>query len=102
MIKSGIKLVNQVIIINTFSNVTNVKYKAQRIQELQEDAQTQTKVLLLVYVIAAQFIYSRRDNPSGFAETLDEGYGYEDTEQSNYIISGHQLTGNEKGNIEKY
>lgn len=57
--------------------------------------------LLLVYVIAAQFIYSRRGNTSRFAETLDEEYGYADTEQGNYSISCHQLTGAEKGNYIK-
>ncbi|XP_066470939.1 HBS1-like protein [Tiliqua scincoides] len=49
---------------------------------------------------AAQFIYSRRDNPSGFAETLDEEYGHEDTQQSNYNISSHQLTGSEKAKFD--
>ncbi|XP_015268211.1 PREDICTED: HBS1-like protein isoform X1 [Gekko japonicus] len=42
---------------------------------------------------AAQFIYSRRDNPP-FAET--EEYGYKDTEHSNYSVSSHQLTEVEK------
>ncbi|KAL8186545.1 UNVERIFIED_CONTAM: hypothetical protein K2H54_073877 [Gekko kuhli] len=42
---------------------------------------------------AAQFIYSRRDNPP-FAEA--EEYGYKDTEHSNYSVSSHQLTGVEK------
>ncbi|XP_060095781.1 HBS1-like protein isoform X1 [Heteronotia binoei] len=47
---------------------------------------------------AAQFIYSRRDNPSSFAET--EEYGYKDTEHSNYSVSSHQLTGIEKAQLD--
>ncbi|KAH1173064.1 hypothetical protein KIL84_016903 [Mauremys mutica] len=43
---------------------------------------------------AAQFIYSRRDKPSAFAERLEEGYGYEDSEEpAKNITSNHQLTG---------
>ncbi|XP_050805612.1 HBS1-like protein isoform X2 [Gopherus flavomarginatus] len=43
---------------------------------------------------AAQFIYSRRDKPSAFAERLEEGYGYEDAEEpTKNITSNHQLTG---------
>ncbi|XP_034621496.1 HBS1-like protein isoform X1 [Trachemys scripta elegans] len=42
---------------------------------------------------AAQFIYSRRDKPSAFAERLEE-YGYEDAEEpAKNITSNHQLTG---------
>ncbi|XP_067398363.1 HBS1-like protein isoform X2 [Emydura macquarii macquarii] len=42
---------------------------------------------------AAQFIYSRRDKPSAFAEPLEE-YGYEDAEEAaNYFTSNHHLTG---------
>ncbi|XP_042335519.1 HBS1-like protein isoform X3 [Sceloporus undulatus] len=49
---------------------------------------------------AAQFIYSRRDNPGGYAETLEEEeYGYEDTEHSN-CISNRPLTGVEKAQLE--
>lgn len=51
--------------------------------------------LLLVYVAAAQFIYSRRDHPSSFAET--EEYGYKDTEHNNDSIASHHLTGVKKG-----
>nr|XP_056708842.1 HBS1-like protein isoform X3 [Euleptes europaea] len=47
---------------------------------------------------AAQFIYSRRDNPSSFAET--EEYGYKYTEHSNYSVSSHQLTGVEKAQLD--
>ncbi|KAH0622322.1 hypothetical protein JD844_024515 [Phrynosoma platyrhinos] len=49
---------------------------------------------------AAQFIYSRRDNPRGYAETLEEEeYGNEGTEHSN-CISNHPLTGVEKAQLE--
>uniref|UniRef100_A0A6J0SJX7 HBS1-like protein n=1 Tax=Pogona vitticeps TaxID=103695 RepID=A0A6J0SJX7_9SAUR len=48
---------------------------------------------------AAQFIYSRRDKPSAFTETLEEEYGYEDKEHSN-CISSHELTGVEKAQLE--
>ncbi|XP_073193468.1 HBS1-like protein isoform X4 [Lepidochelys kempii] len=43
---------------------------------------------------AAQFIYSRRDKPSAFAERLEEEYGYEDVQEpAKNITSNHQLTG---------
>ncbi|XP_037750753.2 HBS1-like protein isoform X4 [Chelonia mydas] len=43
---------------------------------------------------AAQFIYSRRDKPSAFAERLEEEYGYEDVQEPAKIsTSNHQLTG---------
>ncbi|XP_044279992.1 HBS1-like protein isoform X2 [Varanus komodoensis] len=45
---------------------------------------------------AAQFIYSRRDNPSAFAERLEE-YGYED---KGNCVSRHQLTEVEKVKID--
>ncbi|KAJ7341956.1 hypothetical protein JRQ81_008024 [Phrynocephalus forsythii] len=48
---------------------------------------------------AAQFIYSRRDNPSALTETLEEEYGYEDKEHHN-CISSHELTGVEKAQLE--
>ncbi|XP_053144266.1 HBS1-like protein isoform X1 [Hemicordylus capensis] len=43
---------------------------------------------------AAQFIYSRRDNP------LEEEYVSEDRAHSNYCISSHQLTGVEKAKLD--
>ncbi|XP_054830801.1 HBS1-like protein [Eublepharis macularius] len=46
---------------------------------------------------AAQFIYSRRDNPSPFTET--EEYDYKDTEHNNSSISSHQLTAVEKAQL---
>ncbi|XP_007427494.1 HBS1-like protein isoform X2 [Python bivittatus] len=46
---------------------------------------------------AAQFIYSKRDNPSVSGEPLEE-YDYEDSEHSNFI-SSHQLTGLEKAQL---
>ncbi|XP_074804562.1 HBS1-like protein [Natator depressus] len=43
---------------------------------------------------AAQFIYSRRDKPSAFAERLEEEYGYEDVQEpAKNITSNQQLTG---------
>ncbi|XP_034964815.1 HBS1-like protein isoform X1 [Zootoca vivipara] len=48
---------------------------------------------------AAQFIYSRRDNPTAYAETLEEKYDYE-TEHSNDCIPSHQLTGAEKAKLD--
>uniref|UniRef100_A0A8C3RY51 HBS1 like translational GTPase n=1 Tax=Chelydra serpentina TaxID=8475 RepID=A0A8C3RY51_CHESE len=43
---------------------------------------------------AAQFIYSRRDKPSAFAERLEGEYGYEDAEEpAKNITSNDQLTG---------
>ncbi|XP_009863899.1 PREDICTED: uncharacterized protein LOC104271050 [Apaloderma vittatum] len=42
---------------------------------------------------AAQFIYSRRDKPTTFAEPLEEEYGYEGTgDAADYFTSSHQLT----------
>ncbi|KAM9261153.1 HBS1-like protein isoform 2-T2 [Cariama cristata] len=42
---------------------------------------------------AAQFIYSRRDKPTTFAEPLEEEYGYEGTDDTaDYFTSSHQLT----------
>ncbi|XP_054255216.1 HBS1-like protein isoform X1 [Indicator indicator] len=42
---------------------------------------------------AAQFIYSRRDKPTAFAEPLEEEYGYEGTDDTaDCFTSGHQLT----------
>ncbi|XP_063165796.1 HBS1-like protein isoform X3 [Candoia aspera] len=46
---------------------------------------------------AAQFIYSKRENPSVSGEPLEE-YDYEDSEHSNFI-SSHQLTGLEKAQL---
>uniref|UniRef100_A0A8D0H8B3 HBS1-like protein n=1 Tax=Sphenodon punctatus TaxID=8508 RepID=A0A8D0H8B3_SPHPU len=40
---------------------------------------------------AAQFIYSRRDKPSAFAEPLQEEYAYEDAEEHANFTSNHQL-----------
>ncbi|XP_053237946.1 HBS1-like protein isoform X3 [Podarcis raffonei] len=48
---------------------------------------------------AAQFIYSRRDNPTAYAETLEEKYDYE-AEHSNDCIPSHQLTGAEKAKLD--
>ncbi|XP_077208280.1 HBS1-like protein isoform X1 [Paroedura picta] len=47
---------------------------------------------------AAQFIYSRRDNPSPFAEK--EEHDYKDNEHSNFSVSSHQLTGTEKAQLD--
>ncbi|XP_032999723.1 HBS1-like protein isoform X3 [Lacerta agilis] len=48
---------------------------------------------------AAQFIYSRRDNPTAYAETLEEKYDYE-AEHSNDCIPSHELTGAEKAKLD--
>ncbi|XP_075780338.1 HBS1-like protein isoform X2 [Pelodiscus sinensis] len=56
--------------------------------------------ILLLVVVAAQFIYSRRDKPSALAEPLEEEYGYEGAEESaNCFTSNHQLTGVDQAHL---
>uniref|UniRef100_A0A8D0BDC8 HBS1 like translational GTPase n=1 Tax=Salvator merianae TaxID=96440 RepID=A0A8D0BDC8_SALMN len=49
---------------------------------------------------AAQFIYSRRDIPSSYTETLEEEYGYEDPVQNNDYVSSKRLTETEKAQLD--
>uniref|UniRef100_A0A8D0B237 HBS1-like protein n=1 Tax=Salvator merianae TaxID=96440 RepID=A0A8D0B237_SALMN len=52
------------------------------------------------YNEAAQFIYSRRDIPSSYTETLEEEYGYEDPVQNNDYVSSKRLTETEKAQLD--
>lgn len=49
------------------------------------------------YILAAQFIYSRRDKPSVVEPA--EGYDYEDQKDSSSSLLNHQLSGIDQGII---
>lgn len=71
--------------------LTFVKKKKKKMAVLQHS--------FTFYVLAAQFIYSRRDKP--VVEPV-EGYGYEDLTESSNSLLNHQLSEIDQGIVKSY